>query len=207
MYKLWESGNFTALLEIFDMTIHCKLGDNQAIVSYKFSNTTIEILKIKNVPIEVETYRIPDSYAISGSVKPPGQVQTFRSFSGIRSYTLAPPGSPDDSHNDLTLTMYYHNEGSEFVYARRSELTITESGGTDCGIRIFYNSVILFEEVDKCPCDYTVTCGEECPPGTTKCASTNYPGYCCLPCDSTKQEIISIKNIVKKVNKKPVSYG
>ncbi len=39
------------------MTTHCKLGDNQAIVSYKFSNTASETIIIKNVPIDVRTYQ------------------------------------------------------------------------------------------------------------------------------------------------------
>lgn len=66
---------------------------------------------------------------------------------------------------------------------------------------------LIYSGTIENPNDYHVTCGEDCPPGTTKCHSDLYPGYCCLPCDSTKQDIISIKNQVKKVNKKPVSYG
>jgi hypothetical protein len=189
------------------MTTHCDPNDNQAIVSYRFSDSTNGKITIKNVPIEVEVFSIPDVYSISGTCRPPGQVQQFRTFNNIRTYTITEPGAPGDSYNYQTLTMYYTNGGSEFVYCRESDLRIEGSGGIDCRFRISYGTAIMFEKIGKCPCDYSVVCGKECPKGTVKCYSTNYPGYCCLPCEPTKQSIIGIKNIVKTVNKKAVSNG
>ncbi len=49
------------------------------------------------------------------------------------------------------------------------------------------------------PNDYHVTCEDDCPPGTTKCFSTNYPGYCCSPCNEVKNEIRAITNQVKRL--------
>lgn len=61
-----------------------------------------------------------------------------------------------------------------------------------CFIKISYRGNTLFYKEGDCPCEYDVTCGQECPPGTVKCSSTDYPGYCCLPCEPTKQAIRAI---------------
>lgn len=76
-----------------------------------------------------------------------------------------------------------------------------------CTIETYYQDRRIYYDEGDCPLSYEVTCKQKCPPGTTKCLSTNYPGYCCLPCEPTKQSIISIKNMVKSINKEPVSYG
>ncbi len=75
------------------------------------------------------------------------------------------------------------------------------------------NQTVFTQTVDRvgvsvmCPIEYTYLCDSDCPKGFLKCESSNYPGYCCLPCSSTKAEIEGIKNIVKSVNKGSVSNG
>lgn len=76
-----------------------------------------------------------------------------------------------------------------------------------CTIKILHNNEVIFTDKGECPITFNVVCGEECPPGTTKCCRSDYPGYCCLPCDSTKSDLIGISSIVQSVNKGSVSYG
>lgn len=43
---------------------------------------------------------------------------------------------------------------------------------------------IVFERSGECPIDFTVACGDECPPGYCKCPTLKYPGYCCCKCSN-----------------------
>ena len=55
-------------------------------------------------------------------------------------------------------------------------------------IEVKYDGVTVFQDTGNAPCTFTVQC-EDCPPGTVKCNSSSYPGYCCIPCQSTAQRI------------------
>ena len=57
-------------------------------------------------------------------------------------------------------------------------------------------NVNLFTIKGKCPVNFTVAC-IDCPDGQCKCVSTNYPGYCCLPCSQVALEIASITAIAR----------
>lgn len=76
-----------------------------------------------------------------------------------------------------------------------------------CKITISHMGTTLFTDKGNCPVKFEVICGEQCPEGYLKCASTNYPGYCCLPCEPIKAEIKAIKSHVASINRKPVSNG
>lgn len=67
------------------------------------------------------------------------------------------------------------------------------------------NRNVYLEESDT-EFSYNVSC-DSCPPGTLKCFSTNYPGYCCLPCSPVAADIKGIANTVKQLNKTEVSRG
>lgn len=41
---------------------------------------------------------------------------------------------------------------------------------------------------------------DDCPPGTCKCHSESYPGYCCLDCSATAASIRSITNELRRKN-------
>ena len=69
-----------------------------------------------------------------------------------------------------------------------------------CSIEALYNSQRLFKDTGDCPIVYSVLCDGDCPPGTVKCLSTNYPGYCCLPCSEIKNEIKAIASQVRSIN-------
>lgn len=104
----------------------------------------------------------------------------------------------------LHITNAFGNPHGEIVINWIAPLVNQES---ICTIELYYQNKRIFYDEGDCPLAYEVTCKQECPPGTTKCYSTNYPGYCCLPCEPTKQSIIGIKNIVKSVNKEAVTNG
>jgi hypothetical protein len=57
---------------------------------------------------------------------------------------------------------------------------------------------ILFSD-DTLTCNWQIICGDDCPAGTIKCCSNNYPGYCCVPCGEVKGRIdaliASFKNL------------
>jgi hypothetical protein len=167
--------------------------------------------------------------------KPPfGNYFTYHEhglYGPIRSIELAIEPAPNDpgyvftvvhrgtatAQEDIATKVF----GSYIVYGHTEYLgiaTIPVNGMSppdDCGnyekslckITITDSKNQTYSDIGDCPITFNVTCGEECPPGTTKCRSTNYPGYCCLPCEPTKQSIIGIKNIVKSVNKGTVSNG
>lgn len=69
-----------------------------------------------------------------------------------------------------------------------------------CSIEALYNIQRLFKATGKCPVAYTVSCEGECPPDTVKCLSTNFPGYCCIPCSEIKNEIKAIASQVRSIN-------
>ncbi|MFK0735472.1 MAG: hypothetical protein ACFKPT_20380 [Gloeotrichia echinulata GP01] len=57
--------------------------------------------------------------------------------------------------------------------------------------------VQLFSVSGKSSVNYSVVCGDECPPGFCKCPTTNYPGYCCLPCAQVAAELAAIVSIAR----------
>lgn len=69
-----------------------------------------------------------------------------------------------------------------------------------CKITVLHNNQILFTDKGNCPITFSVVCGDGCPPGTIKCFSTNYPGYCCLPCSEIKNEIKAIASQIRGIN-------
>jgi hypothetical protein len=74
-------------------------------------------------------------------------------------------------------------------------------GITDkCIIQIVNSSGNSFVKQGECPIKYTVACDDGCPEGFCKCSSPEYPGYCCLDCNATANEIRSITQSLKAHN-------
>lgn len=82
---------------------------------------------------------------------------------------------------------------------RITEIKIYDSVNVQ-GVKTTYPVREIFRGTINNPNDFTVACGDDCPPGTTKCFSTNYPGYCCLPCNEVKNEIRAIASQVRSIN-------
>lgn len=245
------------------MTIHCKLGDKNSIVSYKFDRQSKKVNKIKNAPIEVITTTPPSNLAVptyevitevqrtwirNAAPRETIDVITYK----FRHYTRAVPSSIFFTPTTFRVVSNGRGYlGTENVFLTVNNQTILggDSGGgndgspnvissrtifssvptsvgircesrTDsaqiisveridgiCSIEVLFNGQRLLKDRGECPIIYDVACDGDCPPDTVKCYSDNYPGYCCLPCEPTRQSIIDIKNIVKSINKEPISYG
>lgn len=211
------------------MSIHCKIGDSKATVNYSFDKEKKTVV-IKNAPIEViaiENLAPKSNNCLSneqgwyiilywqggGNVYGQrmigdGEVLKMSDEPANTIYTNG--GSCGDNNNGIQRFKNGIYEGCDQGFANSPKVINTKffyCSSDSCQLKINHEGNLIFQETGKCPISYSVTCGEECPPGTTKCLSTNYPGYCCLPCEPTKQSIIGIKNMVKNVNKEPVSYG
>lgn len=102
-----------------------------------------------------------------------------------------------DEPTDLTFINAFGNPHGTIVINWISPINNQES---ICTIEIYYKNKRIYYDEGACPLSYEVTCDQQCPPGTSKCFSTNYPGYCCLPCDETRAEIKAITNQVKRFN-------
>ncbi|GAX43440.1 hypothetical protein NIES4075_44530 [Tolypothrix sp. NIES-4075] len=68
-----------------------------------------------------------------------------------------------------------------------------------CKIIISSQGMKLYEETGDCPVNFKVSCDDDCPEGTMKCEIPQYPGYCCLPCE-TKSEIAALTALVRNIN-------
>lgn len=79
--------------------------------------------------------------------------------------------------------------------SRSSGSCSTATGEQVCEILV--NGGGLFRSNIRCPGDYKVACGDECPPGMCKCPIPQYPGYCCLDC---AQVAARINNLVTRCN-------
>lgn len=60
------------------------------------------------------------------------------------------------------------------------------------------NDLIHFAFGDS-PCNWEVVCGDSCPNGFLKCKSTNHPGYCCIPCNEIKAELIAARLAIRSL--------
>ncbi len=109
-----------------------------------------------------------------------------------------------DQPTDITI--------SNFFTPRKGAITINwiaplYNQESRCTLEIYHKSGRIYYDEGDCPCSYEVTCEQLCPPGTLKCFSTNYPGYCCLPCPPVAASVKDIANTVRQLNKKEVSRG
>ena len=102
-----------------------------------------------------------------------------------------------DEPTDLFISNAFGNPHGEITINWIAPLVNQESV---CTIEIYYQNNRIYYDEGECPTAYNVICGDECPSGTTKCFSTNYPGYCCLPCSEIKAEIKAILSQVRRLN-------
>lgn len=67
-------------------------------------------------------------------------------------------------------------------------------------LKVFQSSTgkLLWERTGKPPLEYEVSCKrDECPPGFMKLKSTNAQGFCCIKCADIKQQIATIKSLIR----------
>lgn len=218
------------------MTTHCKTGDKNSIVSYRFNNQTEKVVKIKNAPIDVTTKTVGDSNDFSGGQCPDlyyvyyraiandgtvGQEQAttvlgaitkiqvdilparFDSFSTSWNLWVTCAGGSNYENGIAKIFIIYTVYGrGEFLRIEPVPPNLDNCGNNDskkCEISVSYQNNLIFKDTGKCPVTYEVVCDSDCPTGTVKCKSTNYPGYCCLPCSEIKNQIKAIASQVRSL--------
>lgn len=187
------------------MPIFCKIGDIKATVTWVWNNELPKKYQTKVIPIEVTVKKLESEIG----------TWTTRTYDTI---TL-PPGNPfsyqgDDQDSPITVNtrtiasakdgrVLYSDAsfnagaiqylGTVFTpnVANKYQIIISNTSGIE----------LFKEEKDTTiPPKYEVACGEECPEGFCKCITPEYPGYCCLDCNSTAASIRAITNDLKGKN-------
>lgn len=59
------------------------------------------------------------------------------------------------------------------------------------------NSLEIYKNQFKEKPQYSVGCDNDCPKGQIKCVHPGYPGYCCIPCQSTANKLNNLANKIK----------
>lgn len=207
-------------------TTHCKLEDKKATIIYSF-NKQDKAFKTENVPIEVRVYS--KSTNTTENYNPEGFGIRFYSPNNrnwieipVRDYQIydVPNGElyyPGENYKGISWwgcnkdDFNRNPDGSlngpgintatfSLISSLKCPTVSQNQAKVKCYLEVKYAGQIIFTDSGDCPVKYAVACGEECPPGTTKCASTNYPGYCCLPCNEIAGEIKAIANQVRRIN-------
>lgn len=132
--------------------------------------------------------------------------------SSIYTYQNTNRGNAPNCPGTVQEYAVYRN-GSFLKYAHDTTSLRYEYFKPSCSLKLFVNGkeISTIAKVNKdrgsiCPIEYRLNC-RECPQGYLRCDCTEYPGYCCLPCEPIAAEIKSIKNNVKTLNKTEVSRG
>ncbi|KJH71230.1 hypothetical protein [Aliterella atlantica] len=205
------------------MATHCKLDDTQATVYINYPIQ--ETLKFKECPIEISvtvnntgnnTVSIVCDYE-QNHEHHPNYVVTWTDSEGVSTdrYSLrlvvcssgncgaASPNRYGESFYAMHIVKNGIDTGNHFhptgVYSASIQ-SVDYSGVGEYTFIVTDNKGSTLTRIYQSSPQYTVTCDDECPPGTTKCLSTNYPGYCCLPCKEIAGEIKAIASQVRRLN-------
>lgn len=210
------------------MTI-CEVGDKPKI-TYKFGTGSEKVYKSEYSPIEVVTQSLPaeanSTYdrlgyglsisAVNGSGSvfavahevirlPPVPGTAFPSGGTFLRYMRCgkttweraiPCTDPINIAMNCELLDYNLNPGNFTILPN---LKCATPNPEKCSIIIKYNEQVIFKDQGVCPITYSYECGN-CPDGYEEIKTSTYPGYCCYDCASVKQELITIKNMVKRLN-------
>ncbi|MBC1242069.1 hypothetical protein [Nostoc sp. 2RC] len=196
------------------MTEYCG-NSSPATVNYSFNGIAQTKFITQQTPITVETSEVEELDNNPASI-------CWR-FTGIGvanndNYQLFAYGVNPSFHDSgtgmqpymdgerLQYEGYFYRKGSESVAptGNASYITGWDNKGDcnprmikKCKLTIKSNGATIFEKTGKCPLEYQVTCGDECPEGSHKCTHKAYPGYCCVPCKEVAQRINNIANKVR----------
>ncbi|MCC5640545.1 hypothetical protein LC593_32895 [Nostoc sp. CHAB 5844] len=201
------------------MTNYCQSG-NKAIVVYSFNGGKEKKYKSKVSPIEVNTFdgytrNIPgEIYAwnFSTALNPQttledmpfrakGMLTNFQVTGLINTDTINgieygnwACSFVDGDANTITGSAvgYYPNDLPTLVKIQLSDTeTICRLEAKDI------DGNLLFSDNGKCPCNFTVQCGN-CPDGFVECPHPGYPGYCCIDCKGSAAKINALAQTVEQ---------
>jgi hypothetical protein len=193
---------------------YCNQGDNP-IIKYKFGNGGYRFFKSTISPIEVKTKSVPipstDSYNNEG----------FTITANIYNYSSPTITIPirDYKVTEILPHQPFYGGSNRYVYFQlceddkidevtsaaldmstfqiNNQIKCTDSKNKRCSIQVFSEeSILIFQDQGDCPVSVEVQCGN-CPPHNIECKANHYPGYCCIPCESTAQKIHNLANRIK----------
>ncbi len=189
----------------------CNIGD-KPIVKYKLGTGNYKYFKSDFSPIEVVSKTTPiantDNFDGEGFEISFYSTNNFRTITTtVTDYRTVDTGGGDPA---FRYEIYWANCGSKIIQESgvnydpstlvvNRNIKCLESLKNRCSIIIKYQEKIIFQDQGDCPIEFEIQCGN-CPDGYTECKTSTYPGYCCLPCNEVKNEIITIKNTIKNFN-------
>jgi hypothetical protein len=68
---------------------------------------------------------------------------------------------------------------------------------TGCQITVTSEGGAVYKSKKGTKCSFEIACDENCPPHHVRCETNSYPGYCCMPCESTANKINNLANKIK----------
>ena len=97
-------------------------------------------------------------------------------------------GNETLAHNNLVFDTSVHCPG-------------TKNDSSNCFIKVTKNGAQIHKATGKCPVNFTVACGDNCPDGYMRCEKPEYPGYCCIPCDEIRNGIVAAISEIRSKNR------
>ncbi|ARV59147.1 hypothetical protein BZZ01_11295 [Nostocales cyanobacterium HT-58-2] len=137
----------------------------------------------------------PEIYLLSGVWDDHGTIGNYDTGYGIvKRYS----GEPLKIGDGYSINGTVVNEMRTECYVRLSllwkwlgcEITITSS---QSGQKLLVDS-------GTCPVHFHVSCNDDCPSGYIRCETSQYPGYCCIPCNEIKSNIVAATNAIRSLN-------
>lgn len=179
---------------------YCKVGD-KAKVTYQFQGDKPITYESDISPIEVTTGESltnstsnynPDGYRITFNSPQGAFGQIQFTVIDYQLYHLSSPYAGDYiSFIPCGSTSFpLDPDGSMRGYLITSPVVIdstvkcpspiSNTSNNVCNLKVLSNGEIVFQAQGKCPVNFTVACGDECPQGYCKIDCEAYPGYCCI---------------------------
>lgn len=96
----------------------------------------------------------------------------------------------------------FHERNAIGRYVIRDIKWVREDGKAEAykwEIEIIDNKGKVFKDYGVDKPSFKVQCGK-CPDGFLECCKTGYPGYCCIPCNEIKAELVAAKKELKRLN-------
>lgn len=189
--------------------LYCGESD-KPIVKYKFGEGKYRRFKSEFSPIEIITKTVPidetDNYNGEGyqiSFYSPTTDDNFEPivtnhkveyiftdyYGWIHIISFANCG-----YKELQPGLSY--EPSTLVINPNIKCPIEQALKNRCSIIILHKGIIIHQDQGDCNISVEVQCGN-CPENSIECKTSNYPGYCCIPCVPTANKIDNLSNSVR----------
>ncbi|WP_373525090.1 hypothetical protein [Nostoc sp.] len=193
------------------MSEHCN-GVSPAQINYSFDKKPQTKFITKQTPITVETSEVEkiDPNPVGQCWRFTGQGVNNNAYYEVFAWGESPSfkynGSGHEPYIDgrnVEGAGYHYRSGTQSVSPSATDAPrsgFISSGSCaipplkKCKLTVKYNGSTIFEKIGKCPLDYEVICGDDCPKGSRKCTHPKYPGYCCVPCKETGDRLKNIAN-------------